>query len=161
MIRHRARQFFEAGRRPRPADFELGERWLPAHLQPFYRRQHPRDVVHAAATARWLLVRGHDEPELIAAALLHDIGKGEQRRLDRVAFVLARGLGIHRRLGSAGSRFGLRRAVWRSLRHPARGAEMLRVAGAGEGLVDLVRRHHSRPEGDGMLSLLEEADAAS
>jgi predicted HD phosphohydrolase len=46
-------------------------------------RRHALDVVHRLVEA------GHDEPELLAAALLHDVAKGHRMRLwHRVAGVL-------------------------------------------------------------------------
>lgn len=161
MIGQRIRQFMEAGRGPDESDLALAGDWLSPELLELYLGQHPRDAAHTAATARWLLDRGEEDADLVRAAFLHDVGKGHQRRLDRVAFVLASALGIQSRLAAEGSRFELRRALYRSLHHAARGAAVLVAAGVGEGVVDLVRNHHLDPAGNDMLSLLEDADGAT
>lgn len=160
-MRHRVRQFRDAGKLPSEADFELAHEHLGAALFELFRGQHPRDIVHSAGTARWLLERGHTNPHLIAAALLHDVGKGHQRRMDRVVYVLASGLRLTRLVGSAESRFALRGAVFRSVRHGERGAEMLGRAGAPEVVVTLTRLHHMPLRADPVLALLQQADAAN
>ncbi|MCK9517541.1 MAG: HDIG domain-containing protein [Dehalococcoidia bacterium] len=161
MIRNRIRQFREAHIAPCAADYALAREWLDGQLLTLFEGQHPRDIVHTAATARWLLARGHESRELIQAALLHDIGKGHQRRRDRVAYVVATNLGIVRWLAKRESRLELRRAVARSLRHSAAGAEMLRAAGAPACVIELTARHHESPGDDPVLALLQQADAAT
>lgn len=161
MIRDRIRQLRDASVEPCEADFELAAQWLDGVLLGLFEAQHPRDVVHTAATARWLLERGHDEPALIQAALLHDIGKGQQRRRDRVAYVVATNLGLVQRVANRGSRLELRRAIARSLEHSATGADMLRAAGAPARVIELTERHHASSAGDPVLALLQQADAAT
>ena len=158
----RVRQFREATKLPSPEDFALAaEAQLAGPLLDLFRQQHPRDIVHAAATARWLIERGHTDPELIAAALLHDVGKGHQRRRDRAGYVLANAVRGAKLLAGPGSRFEFRRALARGLAHSESGARALADAGASPRVVDLTRRHHSPPGSDTMLALLHEADAAS
>lgn len=161
MIRQRIRQFLGAGVRPGAAERALAETHLPPALRSLFFDQHPRDVVHAAATATWLLARGHNDAELIQAALLHDVGKGWQRRLDRVAYVLAGRAGLAAAVADPGSRFELRRAVARSASHSEVGAARLQAAGAPTRVVELVRRHHSPSGSDAVLALLQQADEAS
>lgn len=160
-MRDRLRQFREATRTPAPADFELAGRYLAPPLLALFERQHPRDIVHSAETARWLLARGEDDADLIAAALLHDIGKGHQRRADRTIYVLASALRIAPAVGAARSRLEVRRAIARSLAHSESGAAILATAGASERVVNLTRLHHSVPAGDPVLALLQQADAAN
>lgn len=157
----RARQFFEAGRRPAPADHEFARQWLAPELAALFAAQHPRDIVHSAGTARWLLARGHTDPDLITAAFLHDIGKGEQRRLDRVAYVVAGWARAGAAVGDAGSRHALRRAVARSAAHARAGAAAMRQAGASERAAALTAAHHEPAAGDPLLDLLQQADAAN
>lgn len=157
----RIRQFVTAGRQPTPADLELAQQFLPPELYKLFLQQHPRDIFHGAATARWLLARGHDNRDLIAAALLHDVGKGNQRRIDRAVYVAATWFRLERRLACATSRFELRRAADRSLGHSERGASLLAASGAPARVVELTRRHHEPPGRDDMLALLQRADAAS
>jgi HD domain len=155
----RLRQFRDARVGPSPADYELAGRWPQPPLFALFAAQHPRDVVHSARTARWLLARGCEDGAVLIAALLHDIAKGEQRRRDRVAHVVlsaTRITGADRR-----SRFEMRRALARSAGHAEAGAARLRQAGAPERSVALTLRHHAPPGDDRVLALLQEADGAS
>ncbi len=157
----RVRQFREASILPSAADFDLARKFLAPALLALFEAQTPRDIRHSVRTARWLIDRGHDEPHLIVAALLHDAGKGRQRRRDRVAYVGAGWLGAASCLGSPESRFELRRAVERSRIHSEAGANMLTRAAAPARVVELVRLHHAPAAGDVMLALLQQADASS
>lgn len=157
----RVEQFIEAGARPSADDYRLGQEWLTPALDELFRSQHPRDIVHAAATARWLIERGHTDADLVAAALLHDCAKGDQRRFDRAAYVVAGGLGLDARAADPRSRFAWRRALARSKAHSEASADAAGVAGASERAVELVRNHHAPAGADAMLALLQEADAAS
>ncbi len=161
MIRRRVHQFFEASRRPTEEDIAFARSYLPANLFPIFAGQHPRDILHSVNTARYLLAHGHAEADLIAAALVHDTGKGHQRRADRVLFVLADSAALAPRIAAPASRFEWRRAVARSLHHAEAGAALLESAGAPPTIVQLVRRHHARESGDGMLTALQGADAAT
>ena len=155
----RIRQFRAATDLPTEGDLVVARARLAPPLVALFSAQHPRDIVHSAATARWLLARGHEDPDLIAAALLHDVGKGHQRRADRVAHVLlsvgrANGLIAH-----AESRSEWRRALARSRDHSALGASQLRSVGASPRVVELTQAHHDAAGGDHMLALLQQADA--
>lgn len=161
-MHQRIRQFREATRRPTAGDDALGEAYLPAPLLALFRAQHPRDIVHSAATVRWLIERGHTEADLIAAALLHDIAKGDQRRGVRVLYVLLTPFDpLPRIVGSQSSALAWRSAIWRSHTHSERGATMLAEAGATPRTIELALLHHTKGRGDGMLALLQEADAAN
>jgi hypothetical protein len=160
-MRERLRQFHDAGQRPGAADFELAHRFLAPPLLALFEHQHPRDIVHSAGTARWLIERGHDSPDLVAAALLHDVGKGPQRRSDRTLYVLAGALHLAGVAASPASRLETRRAIARSLDHSEAGAALIAAAGGSARLVNLTRLHHSIPAGDPVLALLEQADAAN
>jgi putative nucleotidyltransferase with HDIG domain len=157
----RLRQFLAANQRPSDTDFVLARAYLSPALFDLFASQHPRDVVHSASTAQWLVERGHTDPDLLAAALLHDIGKGEQRRFDRVAHVLASAGHVAGQVGDSESRFAVRRALARSRRHSESGATVLASAGASERVVYLTRFHHASPPPDPVLALLQQADDAS
>ena len=161
MIGQRLRQYREASRKPDPADFDLARQFLEERLFSLFAAQSPRDVVHSAATARWLRERGQDDHDLLVAALLHDIGKGEQRRWDRVGYVLAQEGRVAGLVGARGSRIAFRRAVARSVAHSELSAALMAAAGASARAVELARLHHAAPAGDSARRLLQRADAAS
>lgn len=160
-MRNRLRQFFTANRRATEDDLAFARGYLSPPLFSLFLGQHPRDVRHGVDTARWLLGRGVRDPDVLAAALLHDVGKGHQRRLDRVAYVVAGWFRLQRMLADPSSRFELRRAVARSVLHADRGAALLAEHGAPPRVVELTRRHHEQAGGDAMLALLQEADRES
>ena len=160
-MRGRLRQFRQASALPTEADFGLASRYLESRLLTLFRSQHPRDIAHSAATARWLIERGQADNDLIVAGLLHDVAKGEQRRADRVAWVLAGYAGLERRLAGRGSRFEFRRAMARTAEHSAAGARILLQAGATPAVAELTRLHHAPPGTDRVLALLQQADAAN
>ena len=160
-MRARLRQFRQATVPPSAADFELATGFLGGELLTVFRSQHPRDIVHSAATARWLIQRGETDRDLIVAALLHDVAKGHQRRADRAAWVLAKRAGLGERFAAADSRFAVRRAMARTADHSEAGAKLLLAAGASEAVIELTRLHHTPPGTDRVLALLQQADAAN
>ncbi len=166
---YRIRQFMRAaGALMRPVDGEaLASRHLPpaaASLflaMPRYDRQHALGVLHT------LRVQGHVEPELFAAALLHDVGKthqshGELRLWHRVATVLMRAFwpGLLDRIGEE------QPGSWRypffvQQQHAAISAELAQGVGCSAAVVELIRRHEDPPEevDDPLLSALQTADS--
>ena len=139
----------------------LARAHLSGGLLALFEAQHPRDIRHSAATARWLLDRGHSDRDLVVAALLHDVGKGQQRRRDRVVHVLAAASGAGRWLTDARSRFEMRRALYRSRHHAEAGAGLLEAAGGAARAVALTRLHHLPAGDDPVLALLHRADGAN
>ncbi len=160
-MRQRVRQFLEAGATPSKADLAFAQRYLGPELFSLFRLQHPRDVVHGAATARWLVERGYEEPDLVIAGFVHDVAKGFQRRLDRAAFVVCSRAGVVAWAANGESRLEIRRAMDRTRLHSERGAALLLNAGASKRVAELTALHHGPPGGDRVLALLQEADAAS
>ncbi len=59
------------------------------------------------------------------------------------------------------SHLEMRRAMQRSRDHSAIGAKLLEAAGAPAAVVQLTLLHHGEPGANGMLMILQEADAAS
>ena len=161
MIRERVRQFWEAGTAPADADFALARAWLSGPLYELFAGQHPRDIVHSAGTARWLVTHGHSARGLIEAAFLHDVGKGHQRRWDRAGYVMLQRVGAGSVAAAADSRWAFRRAVARSIGHAETSAVCMAAAGADGRALDLTRRHHEPAGSDGVLALLQQADAAN
>jgi HD domain len=155
---------------PRPlAPLEQAEvaRVLGAGLAQLFRRQTAGEQAHSLRVMR--AIAAGDEaarPELLQAALLHDVGKSVAplSLTDRALVVLVRRFApaAARRWG-AGPVTGLRRPFVTALRHTDWGADLCAQAGASPLTVALVRRHQTpvaapaTPE-DEMLAMLQAAD---
>jgi len=155
---HLVRRFFGSlsPAPPPPAD----DAWAVAHLGSgegdLWQRMSNPDRRHAVAVARAVVadLGPGTEREVVAAALLHDVGK------------VVSGFGTFRRVGATLIWAGLERARpdreraarWASAdrttlrrlgqyrRHPELGAGLLAAAGAHELTVAWAREHHRRPE---------------
>ena len=101
---HRVGQFVAHVRaRVDPSEEALVERVLPPSAQMLFREMPVADRRHGLDVAHRLLASGHDDRDLLAAALLHDAGKGHRLRLwHRVTGVLLEAVapGALRRLAS-------------------------------------------------------------
>lgn len=138
---HLVRRFFGTlrSRRPSPGDQLLvGARLRPEEAALFWAQPVP-DQAHGVATARVVMERRPDRPDLARAALLHDVGK---RRC---------GLGVMgRSIASilAFTRIPTRGRYAMYLDHGTLGAEDLENAGSDDLTVGFARHHHGvRPEG--------------
>ncbi len=156
---YRARQFLGA-LRPQLVEAELDEAAavLGPQLRLLFESMSPRDQRHCLDVYRVLRSHGCEDPEVLAAALLHDCGKGRMggrrvRLWHRVAYVLL-AAGAPGLLERAASRGGL--AVLHQ--HAERGAELAAALGAPAGVVELIREHEDRSHGDDRLRLLRAAD---
>ena len=163
-VRYRARQFFggfRAALSPDELAFVRGvltreELALFADMQARDRR-HSVNVALALQNATGV----ETSRDLLATALLHDIGKGDLFVGERVAYVLL--FAVSPRLvdlvGRPASRG--RDGIWR-LRHHARlGAERLREEGSSPRVIELVVAHvDGNASADAELARLQEADRA-
>jgi putative nucleotidyltransferase with HDIG domain len=123
-----------------------------------------RDRRHSMDMVRWLERHALSMPSdtLLAAALLHDVGKGSLIVWDRVAFVLLGAVSqrLRRWLGREDG-WRWQHALWRLEHHARIGAEMLTAAGTDPRVVELVGRHKDAWAGDDEeLRLLMAADGA-
>lgn len=139
---HLARRFFGA-LDPRGPDTG-GEEWAASHLLPgevvLWRRMSGPDRRHALGVAREVLrlTDGRASRPVVAAALLHDVGKVEAGlgTFGRVPATLA-GMALGRaRLARGTGR------IARYLDHPAVGARLLADAGADPLTVTWTAEHH-------------------
>jgi hypothetical protein len=107
-------------------------------------RLQPSEQAHSLRLFRQLLDRGETDVELLAAALLHDVGKSRYplRVWERILIVLAKALFPHlvKHWGQA-QPYGWRRLFVISEMHAAWGADMAAMAGAPAMTVSLIRRH--------------------
>jgi hypothetical protein len=79
---HRVTQFVgHLTARVHPAEATLVRRLLPARAVELFDAMPVADRRHGLDVANRLLARGHDDRDLLAAALLHDAGKGHAMRL--------------------------------------------------------------------------------
>lgn len=137
----------------------MARAWLePAELS-LYLAMDPRDRQHACEVTQRLMARTPGaSPALIAAALLHDVGKAGvpfRVHLRILAHLLPAGdpPAEPRRGGLAG-------ALQVKRHHHAYGAAMVREVGGRERVAELVGRHHAA-DGDPEAALLQALDDAT
>lgn len=130
------------GRSPSPGDDAWAVSQLSADEAELWWRQSDVDRAHAVEVARSVIALGEPsgvDDEVVAAALLHDIGKIDAH------------LGVTGRVAAAVLVPVLPRRCWRHLgrfgRHldyPERGAALLDEAGSSPFVVEWARQHHWR-----------------
>jgi hypothetical protein len=126
---------------------------LPSTLAALYESMPRAARAHQSAVARDLLSQGFLDPDLIAAALLHDCGKGPLNVAQRAIQVLLLGMPSGVRAAAA-SRVGWLRRIEE---HAGEGARLAAAAGASERTVWLIANHHRRVA-DFQLRALQAAD---
>lgn len=165
--RYRVGQFFRAlTARVSESEIEQAVRVLTPQAQALFRGQAAQDQRHALTVHRSVQVSGDTNPHLLAAALLHDIGKGTahlpawQRAivvlLDRVAPDVLASQGRYEPRG-------WRRPLVIQATHPELSARLARSAGCSPLTVHLIQHHHDRldhrsAETDQLLLALQAAD---
>jgi len=119
-------------------------------------QRHSLDVFYA------LQRRGCQDQDILLAALLHDVGKGQVRLWQRVVYVLLRAgpSGLLRRLAKP-SGSGWRRALASIDEHGRRGAALAQEAGASSAVVELIRTHQREHLSDRRARLLRTAEESS
>ena len=160
---HRVGQFIgHVTARVVPAEVARARHLLPDAAWPLFAGMPIADRRHALDVAGRLLAAGQTDPDLLAAAMLHDVGKGHRLRLwHRVsgvvlATVAPRALAA---LASPDER------SWRHpfdifLRHPAISADAALAAGCSQRTADLIRGT-TEPSDGLLLAALRRADEAS
>lgn len=168
-VRYRVGQFFRAlAVRLPEEDVEQALRVLTPQARGLFRRQARPDQRHALAVYTTLRRAGHTDADLLAAALLHDVGKADARLAawQRAIVVLlerfAPRLLAHL---SRGEPRGWRCPYVMQSIHPEVGAQWAQEAGCSPVTVALVRRHQEQPvsgsalsEEDQWLAALQAAD---
>lgn len=177
---YRARQFFHALTAPLGLEEPEG---IAAVLTPsqraFLDRMPAADRRHAFAVYRILREQGHRSPDLLAAALLHDLGKAALAPpiWVRVLVVLLERFAprfLERLSPARGNEINGRRIFRRPARlmeylahyrdHAELGAQWAEALGCSPLTVALIRRHHERgvraeeSEENRLLALLQAAD---
>lgn len=163
-IAYRVKQFCQTLAAPlRPADVAYAAARLSPALLRLFQGMTPAEQQHSIALSRALEAQGHTDPDLLAAALLHDVGKTRHppHLWERVVVVLGEHFTPRQAAAwGAGAPHGLRRGFVIRQQHAAWGAELARQAGASPRTVALIRQHHSDPAGDPELIALQKADEA-
>ncbi len=167
-VSYRVWQFRQAFKRsPREGDQEVVNTVLFPEEQNLFQQLPATDQNHSLRVLRSLQIQGEDDPDLLKAALLHDLGKTRYplRRWERVFAVLAVGLFPRRvQVWGEGKPAGLRRPLVIVKHHPCWGADLAEVAGSSPRTVWFIRNHEKDlPEGspsDEELSLLRKLQTA-
>ena len=170
-LRYRASQFWNALLAPKEG---VATRTLQPYLSPtqivLFRRMHPSEQSHAFQVLSRLKEGGQEDPDLLTAALLHDIGKilSPLSLWERVEIVLGRRFFPRAaKAWSAGQPRGLRHPFVVAEQHPAWGASLAAQTGATAQTVSLISRHHEALAGpptshtDQLLAALQQADDSS
>jgi hypothetical protein len=160
---HRVQQFLGHLRAGVSADeVARAHRLLAAEARSLFDAMPVADRRHALDVVDRLLQAGHDEPDLLAAALLHDAAKGHRLRLwHRVAGVLMEAA-APRLLASLASRDP---RSWRHpfhlyLHHASLSADAAARAGCSPRTVALIRGTANGPDAS-LAAALAAADEAS
>src|SRR5438270_4255234 len=130
--------------------------WLPASALPLFRTMSDADQRHSLRVCQGLLARGCIDRDLLAAALLHDVGKAQGRVpfWSRPAIVLGKKLAprlLKRLVVYPGTQGTVSLPRWRrslsyAWYHAEVGAELAAVAGLSQRAVLYIRTHH-QPHG--------------
>jgi hypothetical protein len=165
-VAYRVRQFFRVLTAPLAAESRCDvERVLTPAEWALFSRMSSADRRHGLAVYRELVARGAQSRDLLAAALLHDVGKADVPCLlgVRVAVVVTERFApwLLERLSREGVRGCRPFVAYR--RHAEVGAGWAAQAGCSPCAVALIRRHHEpivQPRGreDLLLALLQEVD---
>jgi hypothetical protein len=169
-IRYRTGQFFRAlTARVSDEGVKRATHDLMPEAQALFRRQAAQDQRHALAVYHALQQAGHTDPHLLAAALLHDVGKAAIRlsAVHRSIIVLLGRFAptLLARLCQGEPRWWNRPFIVHA-RHPETGAHWAEEAGCSTVTVTLIRRHEEPPascqtEQDHLLAVLQAADDAN
>lgn len=132
-----------------------------------FRSMKPADQAHSLRVLRALQAQGESNPNLLAAALLHDVGKSRYplRVWERALIVLGQTfLPAHAERWGRAEAKGWRRPFVIAAQHPDWGAAMVAEVGAADELIRLIAAHQDEPNsavnGDfsRRLRLLQAAD---
>ena len=180
-ISYRTRQFFSyLGAKSARLEIDKVQQLLNLRQLALFQEMHKAEQLHSLEVFHRLIEAGETDPDLLVAALLHDVGKMllPLHILERVWVVLAGaflpgrvkiwGEGDHlqsvRQTSMPGDPPWWRKPFLTAQQHPAWGAELAAQAGCSTTSVALIRRHQAKLPGtpvtreDALLSKLQEVD---
>lgn len=168
-IAYRIKQFWRAHReQPGAEDLARAETHLSERLFALFLQMQPFEQAHAIRVLDRLTENGQLEPDLLTAALLHDVGKARhplnpwERSL---AVLVNRFLPGKAAIWAQGPASGWRAGLIVAAHHPEWGAQMAAEAGANPRVLWLIAHHQaaSPPEGQDqhLLQALQRADQIS
>ncbi len=141
---------------------------LPASALPLFRSMSAADQQHSLRVCRGLLARGCQDEDMLAAALLHDVGKAAGRVpfWTRPVIVLGKQLApellkrlvVYPPMDGSASIPRWRRSLSYAWYHAEVGAELAASAGLSERAVLYIRTHH---QPNGPATRLHEVDEVS
>jgi len=160
-VRQRVRQFVRAlFARVSPSERAIVHDTLSPAQAALYWRMAPCDQRHGLDVYDALCKDGCQDEALLAAALLHDVGKAAARLTiaHRVAVVL-----IEHVVPGWLARWAREGRGWKApfaahLQHPQIGAAWAQAAGSSTDIVMLIREHHVSAPQDERLVALQKAD---
>jgi len=169
-IRYRIRQFQNTlFARPNPDQLALAKTLLTQDEFHLFQEMQPSEQAHSLQVMDRLQKQGQTHPALLAAALLHDVGKSRQPLAvwQRVVIVLGKALfpakaHIWGQETQNPTRF--KKAFVISAQHPHWGAEMAKQAGSTPLTIHLIQRHQDslpaavHKKEDLLLAALQSAD---
>lgn len=155
---YRTRQFWHTLRSSVSAeDLALASSVLSPSQLALFRKMQASEQSHSLRVFSSLVQQGENDPDLLTAALLHDIGKIQVplRAWERVLIVLTGTICPEcvRRWGVPVAGEPLDQAGWRrafivAVQHPEWGAELAAGCGASPRTVNLIRRHQEKVTAD-------------
>jgi putative nucleotidyltransferase with HDIG domain len=175
-VTYRARQFWSAlAARPAADDLKMAGAILSPGEMRLFNWMKPAEQAHSLVVMKKLQAEaerafGPAANQLLAAALLHDVGKTRYPLSiwERVEIVLVNKFFPQKvEIWGQSNPEGWMRPFVIAMQHPEWGAEMAAATGSSTGVVELIRRHQNLSSQsavtieDQMLQLLQQADQDS
>jgi len=169
-IQYRVQQFWDAlTRKPlTQADLAPARLVLTDQQMALFTRLQASEQSHGLQVLKFLQDQGETHPDLLTAALLHDVGKSHHplHLFERVVIVLGQKFfPVRAKSWGQGEPKGWRRSFVIATQHPLWGATETERIGTSSLAVHLIREHQSEIQADHnslenrLLSLLKTADS--